>query len=92
MEVALKIFHGLKFASGVEQAADHKMPEHLIVNGSIAYAVIEGSEDQFRPYHLDGGVDQPANETLDFALLRVKTWKQRPFRFFNVIMALGYKS
>ncbi len=55
-EITPQVVHRAELAAGVEQPANHQMAEHLFLNLPISDPVVEPSENQFRPRHLNLGV------------------------------------
>ena len=77
MQVTLQIVHRLQFASGVEQATDDDVAEHLVADGVVAYAVEERTEHKLAV--LRGSEDKHADTRQSVGL-------SAPFRLLTIIM------
>ena len=83
MQVTLQIVHRLQFASGVEQATDDDVAEHLVADGVVAYAVEERTEHKLRANDLHLGIVQSADETVYHLLLFIYVEQRRFLHLLN---------
>ena len=91
VKVTVQIVYRLELTARGEQAAHDQVAEHLILDGVVAYLVIERAINQFRAIHFHLRVGQCGHEIGYDVILLPREWQLRTTLVVNPLLSLALK-